>query len=178
MTEIVKVPTIAEVTPLDLEMRGIKLLGIDIENTLTNAGEMPLFPWALSAVNLLRQTTDLCLVTNAGDRDFALEVSEALELPLFAKEEWNGIRSKMHPDLYVNAVSAHGIRRDQMGMVDDQIKNLRGAAAAGIRAYFWTEAAGHIDHKGIKLSAALEKTVVRPAFGALETIRDIRRGDY
>lgn len=179
-TELVPVPTIVEVTNIELDVRTIHVVGIDIENVLTGAGTLPVFPFARGALDTLQERFDrkLILISNASNMPFVEEVSAVTGLPYEVRNEATGIRSKMHPEIYQKAAKRVGCYTTNMAMIDDQLKNYRGANQAGLRAFFWTKATGSINHSGVKVSSAVENTVLRPTLRIAQYLNELRRGDW
>jgi hypothetical protein len=151
------------------KVRGIELLGVDIENVLTpglsrndNPDSDPrIAPWARSALETIGSSVDVVLLTNSRERDFTSRISGELNLVLFARGI-RGLRGKTSPDMYQAAAQEFDVPTSKMGMVDDQFKNFRGAREAGLSTYFWVKPYGNIAHPGVKVAASLEALVVRP----------------
>lgn len=178
-TELVVVPSIVEVTDRLLGERGIQLVGIDIENVLCAAGELPLFPWARTRVANMAQSVvrKHILISSAQDTGFIREVSAETGLPYIAEKE-NGFGNKMRPEIYQAAAGMFGIPIENMAMIDDQLKNYKGANTAGLTTYFWTESVGHIDHRGVKIMAPTEKYIIRPLVKFSQAADRLRHDEF
>lgn len=165
----------SNIVPTDLEGRDIRLLGVDIENVLTDYGNPEVFPEARETFEELQTSArglDLILITNNQNRAFIRDVQMQLGEPVVLSP-LDGYSKKPAPDMFEAALRIAGVRADQAAHVDDQFKSSFGARTAGFGTFFWTRPKGEHQHRGVRAFRPVEFGLIRPAIVAANQMRGI-----
>lgn len=169
----VHLPTsIQDITPKELQQRGIKGITFDIENVLTDYKGRELLGGSGLVINSLHQDgIAVALATNSQD-SFQVEAVRnelALDIPTYAPTELR--RNKLYPDMFVAAADELGLEPSEMAHVDDQLKSFLGAVKAGFGAGFWMKPVGDHQHVGVKAVRPAESIVSM----AIRTKKSLRK---
>ena len=165
--EIKFLPDFSRLTPDHPSLLGIGLLCVDVDNVLTAYKREKVYPgYVEQFADLHAKGINTCLTTNATDGDRIKRLSDVLATPFLHKgmnkdhfDRDSGMPSKTHPAIYRAAVTNVGFGRNGLraGMVDDQLKNVRGAELVPeFSTYFWTFPNGIRMHPGTALGRVIE----------------------
>jgi hypothetical protein len=136
--------------PDDPRLLGIGLICVDLENVFVGLGESTVT--AADVEHVARHMDAgrvLVGATNMSDTERAQTIADSLGLNGVINKGMRGdpsdptsvMRSKTHEDIFKHAVEAYGFGRlgKRAAMIDDQLKNLRGARkVSDFTDYFWT----------------------------------------
>jgi beta-phosphoglucomutase-like phosphatase (HAD superfamily) len=186
MTEIVLANSFLDIHPkAEVSARGIRLLGVDVENVLTDFGNPEVLPGIAEHMEELLVSVGglkFVLITNKRSDEFLNEVVSQLPgKPGYIRpNEAMGLKKKPSPDMFNFAV--HGLFEDvkavEAAHVDDHFKAWLGANRAGYGAFFWTKPIGEHQHGGVRAFRPFELGIVRPVISltasAKELFADIR----
>ena len=183
MLGISEITRLSDITDLDvdiLETRQIRLLGIDIENVLTDYGDTQVRSDASEHLGILASQLvdlDFALITNKTDKGFVREVSEQLgNTPYY--QPCAILRNKTKPDMFDAAISDFSIDSNQAALVDDQLKSILGLRMARWGHLFWPKPYGERQHQGVKAFRPIENLIFtsmryfshpKPALAAIES---------
>ena|SRR3990167_4737752 len=183
-------PDITTITPNVIQAYGIKLLGVDIENVLTDYGDTTVRPEAIKSLDELRTASDgltMVLITNHSNQrtperplGFVCEVSVQLsDMPYMYPGE--GYKKKNKPDMFAAVAKTAKIEPKRAAMIDDQYKTVLGLRAAGWGTFFWTRPFGKHQHPRVKAFRVVESALIRPAMLAKRSMsqwKETIQGDY
>lgn len=184
--EIVLRKDICDIQPVDLNMRGIQLLGVDVENVLTDYHDTTVRPEAaahLSHLALSVPRLEIVLITNNTNEPtrpygtgFIEEVSQQVgNIPFYHLTD--SLKGKTKPDLFIEAIkdSPNNVTPEFAAHIDDQFKSLKGLNAAGFDTFFWTLPYGKHQHLGVKCMRPAER-LGRAMIGYQQRLTSIYRG--
>lgn len=184
MSEIVLAKGFIDIHPkTDVEARGIGLLGVDVENVLTDYKNPEVLPGVVEHMEELLATSGLrvVLITNQKDREFLDRVVAQLpgKLDYVNPNEELGLRKKPSPDMFELAVREFSGEADakQAAHVDDQVKAWLGATRAGYGTFFWTKPVGEHQHRGVKAFRPVEFGLIRPVVSLKTKVIELVAGD-
>jgi hypothetical protein len=147
---------------------GIGLVTFDIENVLAGYGDKTPYSKSAQVGKRFKDTgRNVCLLTNMPDGERAGNIAADLNLPFVHKGMDVGIEdplgkgmpSKSHPAMYQFAIDTVGFgdAGNNAAMVDDQLKNIRGAMKVpAFTKYFWTFPNGIKSHPVVALGRVIE----------------------
>lgn len=184
MSEIVLTNRFLDIHPMaDIEARGIGLLGVDVENVLTDYKNPEVLPGVAEHMEELLATSGLrvVLITNQKDSEFLDNVVAQLpgKLNYVNPNEELGLKKKPSPDMFEFAVREFSSEADvkQAAHVDDQFKAWLGATRAGYGTFFWTKPVGEHQHRGVKAFRPVEFGLIRPVISLTNKVRKLSLGD-
>ncbi len=178
MAEILLRGSFLDVSPeLDINANRIKLLGVDIENVLTDYGDSKVLPGIAEHMEELQAAgggLKMVLITNKRSDDFLNEVVPQLpgHPPFIHPSKEAGLKKKPSPDMFRHALDEifPDIDPAYAAHVDDQFKAYFGARRAGYGFFFWTKPVGEHQHKGVKALRPIEFGLVRPILHAIKNV--------
>lgn len=173
---------ITDIAPWEINARGIKLLGVDVENVLTDYGNPEVRPEAAAALDNLQNWCGLTavLVTNNrndvpeySDQGFVDEVqSQVGNIPAYHQSE--SLNGKTSPAIFRLAASDAGVNPENAALIDDQFKSYKGLWQASWGLFIWTKPYGEHQHTGVKMGRLLEAPL-RKAISVSHVVSDIYR---
>jgi FMN phosphatase YigB (HAD superfamily) len=193
MTELLLPTDITDVHPGQLQARGIKLIGVDLENVacayhIPGSAEMPTVrPEVITALRRMKAELDdlkVVLVTNNSNRHSSSgsglvthavrSLNDVLDDRLPAIYPSMGFKRKPSAEMLLAAARITETPPEQAAMVDDQSKVFLATVDARYRAFFWTRPYGTTMHPGVKLfHRYIERPIFRPAAQVFQGARDI-----
>ena len=167
--ELVLLPDIMDLCAADLVDRKVGLLGLDMENVLTDYQDTAVRPEVAGHLGGLASDsvqTDFVIITNKKDEGFIKEVSEQIGgAPFYFPKD--GLRGKTTSDLFEAAARDFDLvnpwsdnYRFTAAHLDDQVKNYRGIKRARGNAwqtFFWTRPYGERQHLGVRAARPAER---------------------
>src|SRR5262249_42213546 len=134
--------------------RGIKLILIDVDNTLvkwrTEDFAQETLDWIAKAKS---HGIDICILSNTRNPARLERLAQWLDIPAF------GGKSKLSPAMYLEALQKFGLKENQAVMIGDQIfTDIFGANRAGIEA-IWLQPISPHDFVGTKVSRLGERII-------------------
>jgi len=184
MTEIVLANAFEDIHPkVDIQARGIRLLGVDVENVITDYKNPNVLPGVAGHMEELLAVAgglEIVLITNKRRAAFLDRV--VLQLPsgvdYINPDEGLGLKKKPSPSMFRYALESTDVSPKEAAHVDDQFKAWWGAKRAGYGTFFWTKPVGQRQHFGVKALRPLEFGLLRPALSVTKNAQEIAAGDY
>lgn len=156
------VHSLLDVDPVGLSNRGIKLILIDVDNTLvqwrTEDFAQETLDWVARAKSHGMQ---ICILSNTRNPARLERLSKVLDIP--------ALRGKFKPStaMYLEALKKFGVKENQAVMIGDQIfTDILGANRAGIEA-IWLQPISPHDFVGTKVSRFGERLLKGYIYGVL-----------
>lgn len=167
---------------------GVGLVCFDAENVVVPYKRSKVLAgYADQIAELHEEGINTCMLSNMTDSDRAEDIAGQLGTKYFHKEMgkdhfagYRGLPSKTHPEIYQAAIFNVGMGSNgpRAIMVDDQLKNIRGASQVPeFSTYFWTYPNGLRMHPGVALGRLIEVPV---GFGkiAVQNLGKIAKGTH
>lgn len=165
-----------DLDPSTLLKHNIRLLGVDVENLLTDYGDTVVRPEAAVHMDTIRTAgINTVLITNNRnslaptgvsvlDRGFVDEVASQLNNPAVYFPQttmFREVKGKTHPDLFIAAATDAGLQDEpeRCAHVDDQYKSMKGLRAANWGLFVWTRPYGEHQHPGVRLARIPEAAI-------------------
>jgi|SRR3989344_2254884 len=186
MSEILLRDSFLDINPKsDIQAYGLELLGIDVENVLTDYSDPEVLPGIAEHLEELQVAGDglqVVLITNKRSDGFLDEVVSQLPgyPPFINPSKEAGLKKKPSPDMFRHVLTEMfpDVDPAHAAHVDDQLKAYFGASKAGFEFFIWTKPVGEHQHKGVKALRPLEFGLVRPFVNARINFDEIIRGDW
>lgn len=172
--------------PNTLLARDIHLLGVDIENLITDYGDPEVRPEVASHIQELRlgvSGLQVALVTNnrnTTDENFSPGFVDEVASQLGDIDSYypdNGLKGKTSPDLFIAASYDYNVDPSRAAHADDQFKSYRGLRKAGYGLFIWTNPYGEHQHRGVKIMRGPEK-VLRTAIATTHSLKEVRTSGF
>lgn len=185
MANLVLAESFQDIHPVkDIAARQIEVLGVDVENVLTDYGNPEVLKGVaehmeelLTAGNGLR----VVLITNQKDHTFLDEVTNQLPggIDYVNPDAPAGLKKKPSPTMFQWVVNDMftGIKPEHAAHVDDQLKAWWGASKAGYGTFFWTKPEGDHQHPGVRALRPVEFGFIRPILSFESSVMELARGD-
>ena len=170
MTEIVLSESLLDIDPVeDIAKRKIQLLGVDVENVLTDYGNPEVLPGManhLEEIALANSGLRIVLITNKMNKQFLSDVASQLPSnPEYVNPTSEpGLKKKPSPAMFNFVLQRQFPEVDPAAAahIDDQFKAWFGAYRAGYGTFFWTKPTGEHQHKIVKAFRPVEFGIIRP----------------
>ena len=161
------VHSLQDVDPAGLANRGIKLILIDVDNTLvkwrTEDFAQDTLDWLAKAKSL---GMNICILSNTRNPARLDRLAKVLDIPALRG------KFKPNPAVYKEALQKFGVKESQAVMIGDQIfTDILGANRAGIEA-IWLQPISSVDFVGTKVSRMGEKLIRGYLYRSLMTPDD------
>ncbi len=141
----------------DIHANGIKMIGVDIENVLTDYHNPEIFPSAAKQIGeIATHGVKIALITNNRDQGFLDEVESQLPQVDEIISPALGFDKKPSPQMLQYATLRHKVEPEEAAFVDDQLKNYFAAKRADYSRFFLTMPAGDHQHPGVRMARFLE----------------------
>lgn len=167
MTEIVLADSLQDIHPNDISTRSIEMLGIDVENVLTDFGDPEVLPGIaehLFGLEAACRGLKMVLITNNSDRGFLKDVISQLPSEIsYINPTQTGLKKKPSSSMFNYAAAIFDVNPEQAAHIDDQSKAWLGANRAGYGTFFWTKPVGSRQHTAVKAFRPVEFGAIRPA---------------
>ncbi len=164
--EVALVNSFHDIEPEHLYDRGFKLLGVDIENVITDYRSSEVFPGVAEKFEELETSVKglkTVLITNSTDIHIINEVLDQIG-DHFIYSPIGGYNKKPSSDMFRAAICSEAVYPNQAALVDDQFKSYFGAKNAGYRSFFWTLPDGENSHPAVKAFRPVETSLIRPYY--------------
>lgn len=161
------VHNLTDVDTRALANRGIKLILIDVDNTLVKWRSMdfaqPTLDWVKQAK---ANGMQVCIISNTRNVARLEKLSGILEIPAMRG------KFKPSPEMYKQALEKFGVRESEAVMIGDQLfTDIFGANRAGIEA-IWLQPISNVDFAPTKISRFGERVIRGYLYRALDVPMD------
>ena len=167
LPEICLINDVTDITPNDLLMRNVGLIGLDVENILTDYKDSVVRPEVKEHLGMLASTVvnlEFILLSNSTDAGFMEEVAAQLNKTEFLHKN-GSLAGKTKPEMFEAALAMfheHMFDEDSRRLysavhVDDQWKSFFGVASANWNTFFWSLPYGQKQHPGVRLARPAER---------------------
>lgn len=161
------VHSLTDVDTKALANRGIKLILIDVDNTLVKWRSMDFAQHTLDWVKEAKANgMQVCIISNTRNTVRLGKLSEILGIPAMRG------KFKPNPEMYKQALDKFNVRESEAVMIGDQLfTDIFGANRAGIEA-IWLQPISNVDFAPTKISRFGERVIRGYLYRALEVPMD------